>query len=74
MKSEEQVPMARGTVAPGRTVCIPHPTEKVNVGPHPVTLEPMLVPKLAEHGPGAEITLPAEDIAQLLDMGFLVRR
>src|SRR5216684_2995028 len=69
---EDKIPMATGIVARGRTVCTPHPTEKVNVGPHPITFQPMYVPAIVDNGPGSEVTLSVDDINRLRELGFLV--
>ncbi len=71
MKEKEEK-MATGRVARGRTVTVPHPTDKIPCGVHPVTHEPMFAPRQVDHGPGSEITLPAADIAWLREHGFLV--
>jgi len=63
---------ATAIVARGRTVCAPHPTKKIAVGPHPQTGEMMMVAELMEYGPEQEITLPVDEIVRFRELGFLV--
>jgi hypothetical protein len=67
--ANEQTPT--GTVMRGRTVIVPHPTEKRVVGQHPMTGEPIIAPVLMEFGPEQEVTLPASEVARLQGLGFL---
>jgi len=63
---------ARGVVARGRTVQVPHPTEKKVVGQNPVTGQAIMGPTMREFGPGEEVTLQEKEIVNLRAQGFLV--
>jgi hypothetical protein len=67
----EGVTLERGTVARGRTVSIPHPTEKRIVGRNLDGKEIVGAP-LVNFGPGREVTLPADEIVSLRKLGYLI--
>lgn len=71
-QKEQKEKLARGTVARGRTVAVPHPTKKKVVGSNPETGKPIYGPVMTDHGPGQEVTLPESEIASLRERGFLV--
>jgi hypothetical protein len=64
--------LGRATVARGRTVSVPHPTEKVFVGRLPETGAERFGPKMIDYGPGQEVELPHAEIAELRAKGFLI--
>jgi len=62
--------IARGVVARGRTVCVPHPTKRRPVKSEAgATIE---APVIVEHGPGAEVELPVDEIKWLRKAGYLI--
>lgn len=69
--AEEKEKLARGIVARGRTVRVPHPTETTVIGVNPETGKPMRGPKVQEFGPGQEVTLPEGEIKSFRALGYL---
>ena len=71
----ESLPMTgklRATVARGRTVYIPDPERKVFRGRTPDTGVEVYGQALAEFGPGQEVELPADEVASLRGLGYLI--
>jgi hypothetical protein len=62
---------ARATVAAGRTVAIPHPTNRKAVGTTPEG-KAITQAELLHFGPGKEVELPVDEIARLRSTGHLV--
>lgn len=71
-KQVEKEQLARGVVARGRTVQVPHPTEMIIVGTNPETGVPIRAPRRVEYGPGQEVTLTKSEINNLRSTGFLI--
>lgn len=68
--AKDEVKLARGTVAKGRTVFAP--TSDRRVVTHTREGEPVYRFVEKAHGPGQEVTLPEEEILHLRRTGFLV--
>ena len=71
-EDDKKVKLARGIVARGRTVMAPHLTETEIKGVNQETGKVIRGPKLIEHGPDTEVTLPSDEIEGLRALGFLV--
>jgi len=65
-------PMMQATVAPGRTVHAPHPTEKACAGYDLEAKNHVMVPRQIVHKPGSVIELPASEVERLIELGFLI--
>ncbi len=63
--------LLRATVAGGRTVAVPHPTNRKPVGTTPEG-KAITQAELVHYGPGQEVELPVDEIARLRGTGHLV--
>ena len=70
--AEAKTKVDRAIVARGRTVAIPSPTKRAFAGRHPDTGVEIFGPKIDEFGPGTEVELPVDEIAELRAKGYLV--
>lgn len=68
----ESGPPTKATVANGKTLHMPHPTEKMCVGYDVEQKANILVPRIAVYGPGVEVELPLSEVHRLKRLGFLV--
>lgn len=71
-KAEKEEQLARGVVARGHTVRVPHPTETTIVGINQETGKPIRAPKVTDYGPGQEVTLPRSELKRLRELGHIV--
>jgi hypothetical protein len=64
--------MEFATVARGRTICVPDPTQpSVFAGREPDTHRELFAPGLRDFGPGEEVELPRDEVKRLRELGFL---